>query len=142
MKDIKQINKNKETRLGSKALLKYSDNIKPKDLAEILHKLFYVRMDGGKEKTFSSTTGRLSGNFHSRSIEDAFRVSRNYIPNITYQEVYDACHKAKDNGGILGSFCYTCRRTVYRSRSLKQEEQHFRDLIRDNNILIKDNQQG
>lgn len=142
MKDIKQINKNKEARLGNKALLKFGDNVKPKDLAEILHKLFYVRMNGEKEITYSSTTKRKSGNFHSRSIEDAFRISRHYIPNITYQEVYDACHKAVDNGGIRGSFCYTCRRTVYCSRSLKQEEQHFRDLIRDNNIVIKDNQQG
>ena len=141
----KDILQSKEERLLKGSLLKFGDHIKPKDLSEIMFLLFrreYIdninlswRNRWNKEITYN-TNGRKSGNFNSRSVEDAFRICRNYIPTITYKQVDEIINQLKTKRVIIGNFCTTCRRVVYGTVSMKPKEDSFIKGVGDLNIKI------
>lgn len=129
--------------LRSNSKLRFSDKIKPKDIAEIIYLLFkydngkyydFKNYFKGKEFTYSVKTNRKSGNYRSRSMEDTFRLTRYYISKIKYQDIYNIFRQLTDL--ISGDYCYICRRYVYGTRGLFTLE-NIRASISKLNIKIK-----
>jgi hypothetical protein len=118
---IEELNKRKQERLSKLPTLRFEETFKPSTLSEILFELlnanpmkFYASNTlRGKRITYNSISKRKFGNFNRRSIEDAFRICRTYIPNITYNKLYEVINKLRSGGVIDGDYCFTCKKTVF-----------------------------
>jgi hypothetical protein len=118
-RNIEEICKNKERRFSTN-LLRFDKDVKINDLTDIIYNLYSVHHSRmydilyyqGKLITYNVKTGKKSGNFHRRSCEDLFRISKHYFPKITYIEVYNIFKKLEKNRLILTDHCYTCGKRV------------------------------
>lgn len=138
---IKKKRLSKEERLLKGALLKFDDNNKPKDLAELIYKYFNKDFYHPENNilTYTVSTGRKSGNFNSRSIEDLFRLCKHYIPKISYDTIEDIIKSNLDTVCLTGWHCTTCGRHVYKFRysTTAINVNTVRNFLKNNNIEIK-----
>lgn len=103
-----------QERLSKLTTLRFAKDIKPKSLTDILYKLLHIgdryASDRiyGKLITYNSKTNRKSGNFAGRSREDAFRLTKYYIPDIKFDRIEDCMN-------ILAGhhYCYTSGKRIY-----------------------------
>ena len=141
---VKKQKRTKEEILNGQPLLKFNDDVKPKDLAEILQLLYwnpplrnyYDRSN--KTKTYNTKTGREFGNFQRRSRDDAYRTSKFYIPKVNYETIDNATKKLEEQGILTGSYCPTCRKRVYACYKSAIEPKDIRETIGSLNIKINE----
>lgn len=97
--------------------LYFSENIEIKTLGDVIYQLFFN--DSTRDTFVKNEDGILVRQFtgSARSIEDTYLLTKNYIPNITYKQVYDAIESlyisGKGNSTLSRWFCTTVKRRVH-----------------------------
>jgi len=126
-----------EEKLNSLPLLRFSkSNSKVKDLADILYKLIVLGY-----QTFDTKGIQCLGN-RKRSTNDAYRVCKTYIPEITYDEVKDAMKALRKQHRhsymvIDSDYCCTVGKVVHSPRSYNTTYDHIRKKLEENAVDVK-----
>lgn len=104
---------------------------KPKDLAEIIYRLICnmetTYYNNGKVQCYSGKC---------RSTQDLYSVVRYYIPDISYNVLYNILHELLDRK-LSNHYCHVVRKVVFYKRILKFTLKDLRDILEYKNKLVK-----
>ena len=103
-----------------KANIKFRDNIKIECLADILDNLFLVErgkncqlIRDSREPTYYKNNREQCCHGRLRSIEDIYRISKNYGLGLSLKQVYDTINKLSRENVLNKSYCGTVKKIVH-----------------------------